>query len=78
MGPIQISQDHILTRLEHGELFITTPVSITWVFMLYAALLCTPCDVGKSICDQFVSELKTSRKECMLMVVLFLVYDQCP
>lgn len=34
-------------QYEHGEPFISNPVFITWVYMPYATLLCTACDIGK-------------------------------
>ena len=34
-------------QYEHGEPFISNPVFITWVYLPYATLLCTACDIGK-------------------------------
>ena len=34
-------------QYEHGEHFNSNPVFITWVYMPYATLLCTACDIGK-------------------------------
>ena len=34
-------------QYEHGEPFVSNPVFITWVYMPYATLLCTACDIEK-------------------------------